>query len=55
MHTLEAIQNRHSYRGQFLSTPDLIAIMEAGLAVPSGPDKKDFHQRVWFNGFPKTK
>ena len=44
MHTLEAIHIRHSYRGQFLSTPvpreDLIAIMEAGLAAPSGCNKQ---------------
>ena len=37
---LEVIVKRHSYRGRFLSIPvpraDLTAIMEAGLAAPSG-------------------
>lgn len=40
MNILEAIQNRHSYRGKYASTPvpreDLKTIMEAGLAAPSG-------------------
>ena len=40
MNTLEAILNRHSYRGKYKNTPvpreDLIKIMEAGLAAPSG-------------------
>ena len=44
MHTFEAIHSRHSYRGKFLPTPvpreDLIAIMEAGLAAPSGCNKQ---------------
>ena len=40
MNILEVIQNRHSYRGKYVPTPvpreDLKAIMEAGLAAPSG-------------------
>ena len=44
MYTFEAIHNRHSYRGTFLPTPvpreHLIAIMEAGLAAPSGCNKQ---------------
>ena len=44
MHTLEAIKKRRSYRGEFLKTPvpqeDLIQIMEAGLAAPSGCNKQ---------------
>jgi nitroreductase len=40
MTTLEAINNRTSYRGDYESAPiprsDLIKIMEAGLAAPSG-------------------
>lgn len=40
MNVLEAIERRHSYRGTFESTPvpreDLVKIMEAGLAAPSG-------------------
>lgn len=44
MRTLEAIHSRHSYRGEFLPTPvpreDLMAIMEAGLAAPSGCNKQ---------------
>jgi len=40
MNTLDAIKNRTSYRGTFKDTPvpreDLIKIMEAGLAAPSG-------------------
>lgn len=44
MNVIEAIKNRHSYRGKFKSTPvpreDLITIMEAGLAAPSGCNKQ---------------
>ena len=44
MNTLEAIMTRHSYRGKYESTPvpreDLIKIMEAGLAAPSGCNKQ---------------
>lgn len=44
MNVLDAIKNRHSYRGKFKSTPvpreDLITIMEAGLAAPSGCNKQ---------------
>ena len=40
MNTLDAIENRTSYRGRYQSTAvpraDLIKIMEAGLAAPSG-------------------
>ncbi len=40
MNTFEAIKNRHSYRGKYKSIPvpkeDLIKILEAGLAAPSG-------------------
>ena len=40
MNTLDAIKARHSYRGKYLPTAipreDLVAIMEAGLAAPSG-------------------
>ena len=40
MNTLEAIKARTSYRGRYKNTPvpreDLISIMEAGLAAPSG-------------------
>ena len=40
MNVLEAINKRHSYRGEFQSNPvpreDLIKIMQAGLAAPSG-------------------
>lgn len=40
MNVLEAIERRHSYRGTFENTPvpreDLVKIMEAGLAAPSG-------------------
>lgn len=42
--TREAILNRRSYRGNYTPTPvpreDLIAIMEAGLAAPSGCNKQ---------------
>ena len=44
MNTLEAIRNRHSYRGKYLSTPvpreDLTTIMQAGLDAPSGCNKQ---------------
>ncbi len=40
MRTIDAIKNRHSYRGKYRSDPvpreDLVTIMEAGLAAPSG-------------------
>ena len=40
MNVLEAIHTRHSYRGKFRPDPvprkDLITILEAGLAAPSG-------------------
>ena len=44
MTTLEAIMTRHSYRGKYQSIPvpreDLVKIMEAGLAAPSGCNKQ---------------
>ena len=44
MNTIEAINTRHSYRGKYKSTPvpreDLTAIMQAGLAAPSGCNKQ---------------
>lgn len=44
MSLLELINNRHSYRGEYKNTPvpreDLIKIMEAGLAAPSGCNKQ---------------
>lgn len=44
MDLLESISSRHSYRGKFESTPvpreDLVKIMEAGLAAPSGCNKQ---------------
>lgn len=44
MPILDIINNRHSYRGRYESTPvpreDLIKIMEAGLAAPSGCNKQ---------------
>ena len=44
MNVMEAIMNRHSYRGRFQSTPvpreNLIKIVEAGLAAPSGCNKQ---------------
>lgn len=44
MNVIEAITDRHSYRGKYKSTlvprEDLIKIMEAGLAAPSGCNKQ---------------
>ena len=44
MNVLEAIHSRHSYRGRFRPDPvpreDLVTIMEAGLAAPSGCNKQ---------------
>lgn len=44
MTILDLINNRHSYRGEYENTPvpreDLIKIMEAGLAAPSGCNKQ---------------
>ena len=44
MNTIEAIKNRHSYRGEFkdIAVPreDLITIMQAGLDAPSGCNKQ---------------
>lgn len=44
MNTLEAIKNRHSYRGKFKDTKvpreDLRTIMQAGIAAPSGCNKQ---------------
>ena len=44
MNVLEAIHARHSYRGRFRPDPvpreDLVTIMEAGLAAPSGCNKQ---------------
>ena len=43
MSILELIEKRHSYRGEYESTPvpreDLVKIMKAGLAAPSGCQK----------------
>ncbi len=59
MTALEAIYNRHSYRGEYESTPvprkDLIKIMEAGLAAPSGCNKQIAivelgYQSCWYEG-----
>ena len=40
MNAIDAIRQRHCYRGKYLSTPvpreHLVTIMEAGLAAPSG-------------------
>ena len=44
MNAMEAILNRHSYRGKYRADPvpreDLLKIMEAGLAAPSGCNKQ---------------
>lgn len=44
MNAIEIINKRHSYRGKFKPTPvprtDLITIMKAGLAAPSGCNKQ---------------
>jgi nitroreductase len=44
MNVLETILKRHSYRGKYKDTPvpreDLVRIMEAGLAAPSGCNKQ---------------
>ncbi len=44
MNVIEAINARHSYRGKFESTPvpreDLMKILNAGLAAPSGCNKQ---------------
>lgn len=44
MDTLDAIQNRTSYRGKYKDTPvpkaDLVKILEAGIAAPSGCNKQ---------------
>ena len=44
MNTFEAISARHSYRGSYRSVPvpreDLMKIMQAGLAAPSGCNKQ---------------
>ena len=44
MNTLDAIKNRHSYRGTYKPTPvpreHLITIMQAGLDAPSGCNKQ---------------
>ena len=44
MRAIDAINNRHSYRGKFKSTSvpreDLITIMQAGLNAPSGCNKQ---------------
>ena len=44
MNTIQAVMNRHSYRGKYKPDPvpreDLLTIMEAGLAAPSGCNKQ---------------
>ena len=44
MNVTEAINKRHSYRGNYLPEPvshnDLVKIMEAGIAAPSGCNKQ---------------
>lgn len=44
MNTIEAINKRHSYRGKYKAVPvpkeELITIMKAGLAAPSGCNKQ---------------
>ena len=61
MSMIEIIQKRRSYRGKFKPTPvpreDLIKIMQAGLAAPSGCNKQTtsliaVDERAWFNAFP---
>ncbi|SCW65275.1 Nitroreductase [Ruminococcaceae bacterium YRB3002] len=44
MNVTDAINRRHSYRGKYIQEPvpreDLVTIMEAGLAAPSGCNKQ---------------
>ncbi len=44
MNAIETINNRHSYRGKYLSKQvpreDLVKILEAGMAAPSGCNKQ---------------
>lgn len=44
MNVIDAINNRHSYRGKYKDTPvpreDLTKILQAGLAAPSGCNKQ---------------
>ena len=44
MNVTDAIRSRHSYRGKYLPKPvpksDLVTIMEAGIAAPSGCNKQ---------------
>ncbi len=44
MNVIDAIHNRHSYRGKYKNIPvpreDLVRIMQAGLAAPSGCNKQ---------------
>ncbi len=44
MDTMKTIAQRHSYRGKYMSDPvpraDLVKILEAGLAAPSGCNKQ---------------
>ncbi len=44
MDAIEAILNRHSYRGRYRPEPvpreDLVTILRAGLAAPSGCNKQ---------------
>ena len=44
MNVIDAIHSRHSYRGKYKAVPvpreDLITIMKAGLAAPSGGNKQ---------------
>ena len=44
MNVIEAINNRHSYRGKYkqdiIPKEDLVTIMQAGLAAPSGCNKQ---------------
>ncbi|WP_090394162.1 nitroreductase family protein [Pseudobutyrivibrio sp. C4] len=52
MNTIDAIKNRHSYRGKYTGAKvpreDLVTILEAGLMAPP---KKSFEERAWFNSF----